>query len=145
MALEMRMWIFFAALGLTAVTQSVRAEPKMPADYVRLRDVTPQAVEHMRYAGPHNFTGKRVNGYDAPVCWLRADAAAATELDSLGWRLAVYDCYRPTRAAAAFLAWAKLPDDCGKQGGVLSAREQEGPVQTRLSGQALAAFDWHGG
>ena len=61
MALEMRMWIFFAALGLTAVTQSVRAEPKMPADYVRLRDVTALAVEDMRYAGPHNFTGKRVN------------------------------------------------------------------------------------
>lgn len=101
---------------MAALTECARAEPKMPADFVRLRDVTSVAREDMRYAGPHNFTGAPVNGYVAPVCWLRDDvaaalAAAARELDALGWRLVVYDCYRPTRAVAAFLDWAKLPDD----------------------------------
>ncbi len=110
----------FAALGLLASTEGAKAEPKMPADFVRLRGVTALVIEDMRYAGTHNFTGKRVNGYEAPVCWLRRDAAAALaiaakELDTMGWRLAVYDCYRPTRAVAAFLDWAKLPDNAASK------------------------------
>jgi zinc D-Ala-D-Ala dipeptidase len=109
-----------AALGMLGMGDSARAEPKMPADFVRLRDVTQLAAEDMRYAGPNNFTGKRVAGYDAPVCWLRKDAAealakAARELDATGWRLVVYDCYRPTRAVAAFIDWAKLPDNAASK------------------------------
>ena len=37
--------------------------------------------------------------------------AAQTELRSKGLSLKVYDCYRPARAVAAFVAWSKLPDD----------------------------------
>lgn len=114
--MKMRKRLSFAAIGLTAMTDGAKAEVKMPADFVRLRDVTPLAVEDMRYASANNFTGATVDGDDAPVCWLRKDAAAALakaalELDAAGWRLVVYDCYRPTRAVAAFLEWAKLPDD----------------------------------
>jgi zinc D-Ala-D-Ala dipeptidase len=120
MEVEKSARLFLAASGLLCMTEVIRAEPKMPADFVRLRDVTNLAKEDMRYAGSHNFTGARVDGYDAPVCWLRADAAAALgkvakELDALGWRLVVYDCYRPTRAVAAFLDWAKLPDNAASK------------------------------
>lgn len=113
---SMRARLLAAALGLLSVADGAAAEPKMPADFVRLRDVTRLVSEDMRYAGPDNFTGRKVDGYRAPVCWLRTDAAAALagaakELDAIGWRLVVFDCYRPTRAVAAFLAWAKLPDD----------------------------------
>jgi zinc D-Ala-D-Ala dipeptidase len=120
MTQKMQTRFFFLALGLLAVIESAEAEPKMPADFVRLRDVTSLAVEDMRYAGAHNFTGKRVDGYLAPVCWLRRDAAAALakaarKIDALGWRLVVYDCYRPTRAVAAFLEWATLPDNAASK------------------------------
>jgi zinc D-Ala-D-Ala dipeptidase len=116
MAKTMRMRIFIAAMGLLAMAEIAGAEPKMPADFVRLRDVTRLAGEDMRYAGPDNFTGKEVDGYRAPVCWLRSDAAkalaiVAKDLDAIGWRLVVFDCYRPTRAVAAFLGWAELADD----------------------------------
>ena len=116
----MRLSIAVGLLGAALLAESAKAEPKMPADFVRLRDVTSLAIEDMRYAGAHNFTGKRVEGYLAPVCWLRRDAAAALaiaakELDTMGWRLAVYDCYRPTRAVAAFLDWAKLPDSAASK------------------------------
>jgi zinc D-Ala-D-Ala dipeptidase len=116
MRLKMRIRCFMAILGLLTLAERAGAEPQMPADFVRLRDVTSLAAEDMRYAGANNFTGAPVNGYLAPVCWLRKDAAAALakvvkELDALGWRLVVYDCYRPTRAVSAFLDWAKLPDD----------------------------------
>jgi zinc D-Ala-D-Ala dipeptidase len=118
MAKTMRMRIFIAALGLLAMADGSGAEPKMPSDFVRLRDFTRLAAEDMRYAGKDNFTGRQVDGYRAPVCWLRSDAAealarVAKDMDAIGWRLVVFDCYRPTRAVAAFLDWAQLPDDPG--------------------------------
>ena len=118
--MKMRKRLFAAALALTAMADGAKADVKMPADFVRLRDVAPLIVEDMRYAGPNNFTGAPVDGYEAPVCWLRADAAAglakaAAELDAMGWKLVVYDCYRPTRAVSAFLDWAKLPDDAASK------------------------------
>ena len=63
-----------------------------------------------------NFTGMRVNGYDAPECVLVRQAAEAlkavqADVKAKGLTLKVYDCYRPARAVAAFVAWAKLPDD----------------------------------
>ena len=33
------------------------------------------------------------------------------EVRAKGFTLKVYDCYRPARAVAAFVAWAKTPDD----------------------------------
>ena len=65
----------------------------------------------MRYAGTHNFVGRRVDGYEAPVCLLTREAAEAlarvqAELAPLGLGLKVYDCYRPQRAVADFVRWA---------------------------------------
>jgi zinc D-Ala-D-Ala dipeptidase len=91
------------------------AREKMPDDFVRLRDLTTNLVEDMRYAGPDNFTGAVVPGYEAPVCWLRRDAAVAVakvakSLESKGWKLVTFDCYRPKDAVAAFVAWSKAPE-----------------------------------
>jgi len=87
----------------------------MPKDFVYLRDIDPSIQQDMRYAGSDNFTGKPVPGYDAPECVLVREAAdalkaAQAELKPMGLSLKVYDCYRPTRAVAAFGAWAKQPD-----------------------------------
>lgn len=89
---------------------------EMPKDFVYLRDVDPTIVQDMRYAGPDNFTGARVPGYGAPECVLVRKAAEAlkaaqAELKQEGLGLKVYDCYRPARAVAAFVAWSKQPDD----------------------------------
>ena len=88
----------------------------MPEDFVYLRDVDPTILQDMRYAGPANFTGKPVPGYDAAECVLVRQAAEALqrvqeEVARDGLTLNVYDCYRPARAVAAFVAWAKEPDD----------------------------------
>ena len=87
----------------------------LPEDFVYLRDVDPTILQDMRYAGSDNFTGARVPGYDAPECVLLRPAAEAlkavqADLRPKGLTLKVYDCYRPTRAVAAFVAWAKEPD-----------------------------------
>jgi zinc D-Ala-D-Ala dipeptidase len=89
---------------------------EMPKDFVYLRDVDPTIQQDMRYAGSRNFTGKSVDGYDAAECVLVRQAAEAlkavqADLRSKGLSLKMYDCYRPARAVAAFVDWAKLPDD----------------------------------
>jgi len=109
---------FVSALALA--TSALGAEPMsnktMPKDFVYLRDIDPSIQQDMRYAGADNFTGKPVPGYDAPECVLvrqaaRALKAAQAELRPMGLSLKVYDCYRPKRAVAAFVAWSKQPDD----------------------------------
>jgi zinc D-Ala-D-Ala dipeptidase len=89
---------------------------EMPKDFVYLRDIDSTVVQDMRYAGANNFTGAKVPGYEAPECVLVRQAAEAlksvqADVRAKGLTLKVYDCYRPARAVAAFVDWAKKPDD----------------------------------
>ncbi|HXG79664.1 MAG TPA: M15 family metallopeptidase [Methyloceanibacter sp.] len=104
------------SLLLLPQAQEVLADGEMPEDFVYLRDIDPSIQQDMRYAGPNNFTGAPVPGYGAAECVLVRQAAEAlkvvqAELREKGLGLKVYDCYRPARAVAAFVAWAKTADD----------------------------------
>ncbi|WP_069094105.1 M15 family metallopeptidase [Methyloligella halotolerans] len=95
---------------------AIAADGAMPDGFVYLRDVAPSIRQEMRYAGSKNFTGEPVPGYEAAECILARPAAEAlkavqAEIQSDGLSLKVYDCYRPKRAVAAFVEWAKAPDD----------------------------------
>jgi D-alanyl-D-alanine dipeptidase len=99
-----------AALALT-LGEAV-AQGAMPADFVYLRDLDPTITQDIRYAGPNNFVGRPLPGYDAAECILRKDVAMALSLvqaDLATSRLAlkVYDCYRPERAVRAMAQWAR--------------------------------------
>lgn len=88
----------------------------MPNDFVYLRDVDPSIQQDMRYAGSNNFTKRSVPGYDAAECVLVRQAAKAlktaqADLKPMGLSLKVYDCYRPTKAVAAFVDWSKEADN----------------------------------
>ena len=88
----------------------------MPKEFVYLADVDPTIEQDMRYSTSNNFIGRVVPGYDASECVLVKQAAEALKLvevdvRSKGFTLKVYDCYRPARAVAAFVHWAKEPDD----------------------------------
>jgi len=102
------------AFLFAATVRSAFAAEAMSEDFVYLRDVAPTIQQDMRYAGPDNFTGKPVPGYEAPECVLVRQAAEAlkkvqADLKPKGLSLRVYDCYRPTEAVAAFVAWSKEP------------------------------------
>ncbi len=89
---------------------------EMPQGFVYLRDVDPSIQQDMRYAGAANFLGHAVRGYDAAECVLVSQAAnglkaVQAELAAKQLSLKVYDCYRPARAVASFVDWAKEPDD----------------------------------
>ena len=115
----MRARLALACFGLGAALSSASTPAfatEMPKDFVYLRDIDPTILQDMRYAGRDNFTGQPVPGYDAPECVLLRPAAEALaavqgDLRAKGLALKVYDCYRPARAVAAFVAWAKDPDD----------------------------------
>jgi len=104
------------ALGSFLTASPAANSGEMPKDFVYLRDVDPSIEQDMRYASTNNFTGVKVEGYDAPECVLVRQAAEAlkavqADVRTKGFTLKVYDCYRPARAVAAFVEWAKKPDD----------------------------------
>lgn len=82
-----------------------------PPGFAYLRDIAPEIRQDIRYAGPDNFVGRALPGYDAPECLLRPVAEALkhiqAELAAHGLGLKVYDCYRPLRAVQAMLAWSR--------------------------------------
>ncbi len=87
-----------------------------PADFVDAATVVPGLIVEMRYAGSHNFTGRPVDGYQAPHCLLTRQAAAALaevarDLAPRGFVIKVFDCYRPVRAVMNFVRWARDVND----------------------------------
>jgi D-alanyl-D-alanine dipeptidase len=100
--------------------QDSQTEPRVEPDsltepLVYLRDIDPSIGQDIRYAGPDNFTGRRVPGYGAAECVLLREAAEALArvqraLLPRGLSLKVYDCYRPRRAVRAFVTWVKAGD-----------------------------------
>ena len=96
---------------LFAVAACAHAAAERADGFVDAARVVPGLRVEMRYAGAHNFVGRRVDGYEAPVCLLTREAAEAlarvqAELASAGLGLRVFDCYRPQRAVADFARWA---------------------------------------
>jgi D-alanyl-D-alanine dipeptidase len=83
-----------------------------PAAFADAATIVPGLVADMRYAGSHNFVGRPIDGYDAPRCLLTQAAAVALagvarDLAPRGLVIKVFDCYRPTRAVANFVRWAR--------------------------------------
>lgn len=87
-----------------------------PEAFVEIREVIPDASMDIRYFTEHNFVGARVDGYEAPKCYLTRQAAQAlarvqADLVALGYGVKIYDCYRPQRAVDHFARWGKDLDD----------------------------------
>ncbi len=102
----------FIALGLAANAQtdsimvteaelpSVQNESLIPspADFVNLRDYSTDFIWEMKYATPDNFLNAAV--YDCAECYLRratmeALIRANEYFKTLGYRIKIFDCYRP--------------------------------------------------
>ena len=84
--------------------------------FVLLSDAVPDALQEIRYFTGYNFVGRRIDGYEEPVALLTREAAgalkkASDELIRKGYRLKIYDAYRPQTAVDHFVRWARDPDD----------------------------------
>ncbi len=86
------------------------------SQFVNITDVIPDAILEIRYYGTYNFVGDRIDGYLQPTALLTkraADSLKAVSDDaiSMGYRLKIYDAYRPQKAVDHFVRWAAdIPD-----------------------------------
>lgn len=79
-------------------------------DFVLLRSLSNDFVFDMKYATPDNFLKQAV--YDCGECYLRKSTAKALvkaneEFKSLGYRIKLFDCYRPLSVQKKM--WKILP------------------------------------
>ncbi len=79
--------------------------------FVLLSDYVPQIVQEIRYFSTYNFVGERVDGYEEPIALVTKEAARAlknvsNEMIVKGYRIKVFDAYRPAIAVKHFIYWA---------------------------------------
>ena len=91
------------------------------SQFVTLTDVVPDAILEIRYFGTYNFVGARIDGYLEPTALLTREAAdslraVSDDVVAQGYRLKIYDAYRPQKAVDHFVRWAAdVPDTLMKQ------------------------------
>ena len=80
------------------------------SSFVVLADYVPGIIQEIRYHSTYNFIGDRIDGYEEPCALLTIEAARAlknvrNEVNVKGYRLKVFDAYRPVRAVKHFVLW----------------------------------------
>ena len=81
-----------------------------PSGFVLLADFVPHIVQEIRYYSTYNFIGERIDGYEEPCALLTKEAARAlrsvsSEAFVQGYRLKIFDAYRPACAVKQFVLW----------------------------------------
>ena len=110
------MALFLALLMIAGLNTAGAEEDDMvfsddASGFVLLSDAVPDAILEIRYYSTYNFIGDRVDGYEEPVALLTKEAASALkevsdDLIQKGYRLKIYDAYRPQKAVSHFMRWA---------------------------------------
>lgn len=88
------------------------------SDFAPVSTMIDDAAYDIRYYSSNNFTGNRINGYKTPVAYmtkeaLKALSATAEDLRKQGYRLLIWDTYRPQKAVYNFVEWINNPNDPG--------------------------------
>ena len=86
------------------------------SQFVNITDVVPDAILVIRYYSTYNFVGTRVDGYLEPVALLTRQAAdslraVSDDLKKQGYRLKIFDAYRPQCAVDHFMRWGADVND----------------------------------
>lgn|GEM_PF-718980 len=89
---------------------------ELPEGFVYLEDVLPDVQYEIRYYSEYNFVGRQIEGYYAPYAIATEEMAEAlakvsNEMAEDGYRLLIYDTYRPAKAVEFFKAWSTDEDD----------------------------------
>ena len=78
--------------------------------FVLLSDYVGDIVQEIRYYSTYNFIGDRIDGYEEPCALLTIEAARALKAVSnkanvMGYRLKIFEAYRPSCAVRHFVMW----------------------------------------
>ena len=104
------MLVLVLCAALCGCGEKVEDNPK--EGFVMITDVIPDAILEIRYYSTFNFVGERIDAYEAPVAYLSKEAAEALkqvsdDLMEQGYRIKIYDAYRPQTAVNHFKSWAE--------------------------------------
>ena len=107
-------------LFVTPVSAQKSTAPDDSSGFVNLSEVVPDIIMEVRYHSTYNFVGERIDGYEVPCVLMTREAAAALkavsdDLKAKGYRLKVYDAYRPQMAVDHFMRWAENNDTSMKK------------------------------
>ena len=112
--------LFLIGLVLFSFIQSTQASQISydKSDFAPIYSVIDDASFDIRYYSSNNFTGNKINGYKAPIAYmtkqsLQALSIAANDLRKQGYRLLIWDSYRPQKAVNNFVEWINNPKDEG--------------------------------
>ncbi|MBQ7531424.1 MAG: M15 family metallopeptidase [Paludibacteraceae bacterium] len=86
------------------------------SDFVEITDVVPDVILEVRYYSTYNFVGARIDGYERPIVLMTRQSAdslkvVSNELRKQGFRMKIWDAYRPQRAVNHFIRWAENLQD----------------------------------
>ena len=117
-------WMMAAILifsGTSVLTSCSKEDaPVVPTDdtsqFVTITDVVPDVILEIRYFGTYNFVGSRIDGYEEPTALLTRQAAdslkaVSDDVVKQGYRLKIYDAYRPQKGVDHFVRWAEDIND----------------------------------
>jgi D-alanyl-D-alanine dipeptidase len=101
-----------AIFAFSSFASADAQSPKLPDNFVFLRDIDPTIQQDIRYAGSNNFVGRPLTGYDTAECIVKRAVGLALrkiqqELLPQKLSLKMFDCYRPVRAVRDMVAWAR--------------------------------------
>lgn len=120
---EARSWMLAAVLIICgmATTSCKKSDQIAPVAqetnlFVAITDVVPDAILEIRYYSTYNFVGARIDGYLEPTALLTREAAdslksVSDDLNAQGYRIKIYDAYRPQMAVSHFVRWGKDLND----------------------------------
>ena len=113
----MKRTLIIALVALLATGCAKQQDPTMDrSGFVVVTDIVPDAILEIRYFSTYNFVGERIDGYEQPVALLTREAADSLkavneELKAHGYRIKIWDAYRPQRAVNHFIRWAENTRD----------------------------------
>ena len=109
--------ILFALLAATMLVTCTQQQQTINpiydrSDFVEVTEVIPDVILEIRYYSTYNFVGARIDGYERPLALMTHQAADSLkavndELKAHGYRLKIWDTYRPQRAVNHFIRWAE--------------------------------------
>ena len=117
---------FFCGITIMSCASSNKISTKVSAtdnttQFVPLAEAVPDAILEIRYYSTYNFVGTRIDGYEEPTALLTKQAAdslraVSDDVIKQGYRLKIYDAYRPQKSVDHFVRWAAdIPDTLMKR------------------------------
>ena len=112
----MRNFLICLFLALALVGCKSKEQRQFDSAFVAIATAVPDVILEIRYYSTYNFVGSRIDGYAQPTALLTKEAAAALkevsdDVMAQGYRLKIYDAYRPQCAVDHFVRWASdVPD-----------------------------------